>query len=67
MLALQIQMMMAWLTTKDRALRRWDDESERGEVTATMAMIALLVAAAVVAAGIIAVKMSAHANKVPNP
>jgi hypothetical protein len=65
MLALQIRVLMAWQTTRQRAKQRIDDEVERGEVTATMAMIALLVAAAVIAAGVIALKMKKHADAVP--
>ena len=67
MYALQIRVMMAWLTTRDRAIQRYDEASERGEVTATMAMIALLVIAAIAAAAVIATKMAGHAAKVPGP
>ena len=60
-----------WLHT------RWNDlthggstrpsRHDDGEVTATMAMIALLVIAAIAAAAVIATKMAGHAAKVPGP
>jgi hypothetical protein len=65
MLALQIRVLMAWQTARQRAKQRLGDELERGEVTATMAMIAILVAGALVAAALIVRKMQQHATAVP--
>ena len=65
MLVLSVWLHTRWhdLTDTVAARSRRDD----GEVTATMAMIAVLVVAAIAAAGIIANKMQAHAIKVPDP
>jgi hypothetical protein len=65
-----IQLYAWWLTaTTDleerlAAASRGDD---RGEVTATTALIVLLVGAAIPAGGIIAARLVANANNVPSP
>jgi hypothetical protein len=41
--------------------------SERGEITSSTIMIALLAVAAVAVVGIIAARTTAHANNIPQP
>lgn len=58
----------AWIryqTTTQTLQRRLT--SERGEITATTAIIVLLTIAALTAGGIIAGKIVANANNVPSP
>ena len=42
-------------------------ERDRGEVTATTALIVILVIAAIAAGGVIAIKIANNANNVPEP
>lgn len=56
-----------WLTATGALSDRLDERDDRGEVTATTAIIVLLVAAAITAGGVIANKLVANANNVPSP
>ncbi len=69
MLETQMKLMAAWYAAGETVRARLAEarHDERGEVTAQTAMIVLLVAAAIAAAGIIAVKMTNNANNVPEP
>ena len=51
----------------DALSRRIDDERDRGEITATTALIVILVIAAIAAGGVIAAKIAGNANNVPEP
>ncbi len=67
MLDTQIKMLnmilQSWLRLGDRI----DDERDRGEVTATTALIVLLVTAAIAAGIIIADRIRSNAESVPSP
>jgi hypothetical protein len=69
MLELQVQLLTAWWQAADALSRRVSDarRDERGEITATTALIVLLVIAAIAAGGIIANKITNNANNVPEP
>lgn len=69
MLELQLTMLSMWWTTRDTIRQRWDESKgdDRGEVTATTAMIVLLVIAAIGAGAVIATKIGNNAKKVPEP
>lgn len=66
----QIALLRWWLQAGDAisaAHRKAENDRDRGEVTATTAMIVILVIAAIAAAGFIAQKMTDNANNVPSP
>lgn len=67
MLELQIKLLTAWWSVTDAASNRIEDERDRGEVTATTAIIVLLVIAAIAAGTIIATRITTNANNVPTP
>lgn len=70
MLQLQLHLLTAWLHAGDLARERLQaarDDHDRGEVTATTALIVILVLAAIAAGGIIASKIANNANAVPEP
>lgn len=67
MLEFQVRLLTAWWATADAIHERYDTDRDRGEVTATTALIVILVVAAIAAGGIIAAKIAASANKVPEP
>ncbi len=69
MLELQTKLLVAWAAAVTAIRQRLDDArgDERGEVTATTALIVLLVIAAIAAGGIIASKITGNANNVPSP
>ncbi len=67
MLELQIKLLTAWWSATDSAASRIEGERDRGEVTATTAIIVLLVIAAIAAGTIIAARITANANNVPTP
>jgi hypothetical protein len=69
MLKTQVQILESWRRAQEAALptSMHDRESDRGEVTAQTAMIALLVIAAVAAGTIIASRITGNANKIPTP
>lgn len=67
MLQFQVLILNRWSHARAAAHRRLDDARETGEITATTAMIVILVIAAVAAGGIIATKIRANANNVPTP
>lgn len=51
----------------DRLTEQYSNDKERGEVTATTALIFLLVIAAITAGTIIAAKVVANAENIPQP
>lgn len=68
LLRAQIGIVQCWLQAGhavDAGRRRVREDRDRGEVTATTALIVILVVAAIAAAGIIAGKMRDNANNVP--
>ena len=69
MLELQLRLLNAWWQAGDTLRQRLHDvrDDDRGEVTATTALIVILVIAAIAAGGIIATKINQNANKVPTP
>lgn len=67
MLQLQINLLTAWWSATEAIQRRYDTDRDRGEITATTALIVILVVAAIAAGGIIAAKIAANADKVPEP
>ncbi len=70
MLQLQLHLLAAWFRASDptrERLRAARDDHDRGEVTATTALIVILVIAAIAAGGIIASKIASNANSVPSP
>lgn len=67
MLHIQLRILNTWSTARATARQRIDDARDTGEITATTAMIVILVIAAVAAGGIIATKIRANANNVPTP
>jgi len=60
------ELYLRWLEIT-AAVRAGDRRDDRGEVTATTAIIVLLVTAAITAGGIIAARLIANANAVPTP
>lgn len=68
MLEQQVKVLMAWQWAGDTLRARREREiGDRGEVTATTAMIMLLVVAAIAAGGVIAAKILDNAEAVPVP
>lgn len=67
MLRIQVRILNHWSNARGAARRHVDDARDTGEITATTAMIVILVIAAVAAGGIIATKIRANANNVPTP
>lgn len=63
----QIKMLTAWYAVGDAMRDRVREDRDRGEVTATTALIVLLVIAAIAAGTIIATKITNNANNVPEP
>jgi hypothetical protein len=64
-----LRLFVWWTITADVIRDRLEAarHDDRGEVTATTALIVLLVVAAITAGGIIAAKLVANANNVPSP
>lgn len=67
MLDTQIKMLNVILQGWLRLEGHIEDERDRGEVTATTALIVLLVTAAIAAGVIIADRISSNAESVPSP
>ena len=67
MLNIQVALLTAWQMVSDAAQDQIREQRDRGEVTATTAMIVLLVVAAIAAGTIIAARITANANNVPSP
>lgn len=68
MLHWQVTLLTAWMAAGDSIRTRAESaRDERGEVTATTALIVLLVAAALAAGAVIASKINSNANNVPSP
>ncbi len=68
MLEMQMTVLATWYVAADALRRRVAVmRDERGEVTATTALIFLLVVAAIAAGAVIAGKITSNANNVPSP
>lgn len=69
MLQLQMMLLTAWWAAGDAVISRIDTarHDDRGEVTATTAIIVILVIAAIAAGTIIATRITDNANNVPTP
>jgi hypothetical protein len=69
MLEFQVHVLTVWWQAAASLRRRLGDSraQDRGEVTATTAMIVVLVIAAIAAAGVIAARINANAKNVPAP
>jgi hypothetical protein len=69
MLELQLGLLTMWWSASDAIRERLANarDDERGEITATTAIIVILVIAAIGAGGVIATKIAANANNVPTP
>ena len=69
MLELQMSLLRSWWAAGDAIRRRADliGRGDRGEVTATTAIIVLLVTAAIAAGAVIAARITSNANSVPSP
>lgn len=67
MLNIQVALLTAWQMVSNAAQDQIREQRDRGEVTATTAMIVLLVVAAIAAGTIIAARITANANNVPSP
>lgn len=69
MLEIQIQLLTVWWAASTDLNQRLDRarHDDRGEVTATTALIVILVIAAIAAGGIIATRITDNANNVPSP
>ena len=70
MLEAQMYLVTLWYEAGDRlraARDRANEDRDRGEVTATTALIVLLVIAAIAAGTVIATKITSNADNVPEP
>lgn len=67
MLDTQIKFLAMIVQSWMRLDERVADERDRGEVTATTALIVLLVAAAIAAGAVIASRITSNANSIPSP
>jgi hypothetical protein len=67
MLELQVSLLQAWYSAGAIVRHRVSARDERGEVTATTALIVLLVVAAIAAGTVIATRITDNANNVPSP
>ena len=70
MLELQVRLLTMWHEAGDRlrtARVEAGNDRDRGEVTATTAIIVLLVIAAITAGTVIATAITNNANNVPSP
>ena len=69
MMQAQLTVLSMWYRAGAAIRARLDDpvDRERGEVTATTAIIVQLVAAAIAAGGVIAAVITSNANNVPSP
>jgi hypothetical protein len=69
MLNLQVQMLTAWLSVRDRLCdrARAARHDDRGEITSQTILIVLLAVAAITAGGVIAAKIASNANSIPSP
>jgi carbon starvation protein CstA len=67
MIKTQSQFQTICATAATRLRTRLAQRDERGEVTATTALIFLLVVAAIAAGGVIATRITGNANRVPTP
>ena len=68
MLEMQTRFIMAWYAAGDAVRRKAAaSRDERGEVTATTALIFLLVVAAIAAGAVIASRIRSNAERVPTP
>ena len=67
MLQFQVNLLTAWWAAAEAIQHRYDNDRDRGEITATTALIVILVVAAIAAGGVIAAKIAANADNVPEP
>lgn len=67
MLHFQVNLLTAWWKATDTIERRYETDRDRGEITATTALIVILVIAAIAAGGLIAAKIVSNAENVPEP
>ncbi|MGE0795439.1 MAG: hypothetical protein AB7O29_08855 [Acidimicrobiia bacterium] len=67
MLQFQVNLLTAWWAAAEAVQQRHDTDRDRGEITATTALIVILVVAAIAAGGVIAAKIAANADSVPEP
>jgi hypothetical protein len=67
MIKTQSQVQFVCAAAAARIRSRVAQRDERGEVTATTALIFLLVVAAIAAGGVIATRITGNANNVPTP
>ena len=67
MLQFQVNMLTAWWAASQATRERYETQRDRGEITATTALIVILVIAAIAAGGVIAAKIAANADNVPEP
>jgi hypothetical protein len=69
MLNLQVQMLTAWLSARNRLCERARAarHDDRGEITSQTILIVLLAVAAITAGGVIAAKITGNANAIPSP
>lgn len=67
MLQFQVNLLTAWWSAGEAMRRRYESDRDRGEITATTALIVILVIAAIAAGGVIAAKIAANADNVPEP
>jgi hypothetical protein len=67
MLPIQMQILTAWLTARDRVLdlARQARSDERGELTGNVIFLAALAVAAAAVAAIIIARLNSNANRVP--
>ena len=67
MLHFQVNLLTAWWEATKAIQRRYETDRDRGEITATTALIVILVIAAIAAGGVIAAKIASNAENVPEP
>jgi hypothetical protein len=69
MLELQLGLLTMWWSASDTIRERLANarDDDRGEITATTALIVILVIAAIAAGGVIATRITSNANNVPTP
>ena len=67
MLQFQVNLLTAWWKAAEAIERQYEADRDRGEITATTAMIVILVIAAIAAGGVIAAKIVSNAENVPEP
>ena len=64
---LRTQLELSWVVRSAGAVVRRRLADDRGEITSTVAIIAVLVVGALAAGAIVVARMKAHAEAIPNP